>query len=600
MKVHIEKLAVKNFLSVGNTWLKVDFETGLHRVNGINLDNNTRNGCGKSSIFCDALMYGLFGKPLRKINVSSLVNLINKKKCEVKLQFKVEDKCYLIHRGIKPSFLRLYENYSDGDENLKNNDNETEECSKKYTQNKIDALINSNFTALSQMLVMSNTYTSPFLDLDAKRKREIIENILGVVVFGDMADKARTVALDSKSELKILEKEYDLSSVAISEQEESIEKLKTQSEQFNQRKKAKITKLKDKLKLTISKIEEYQDFEDNQDTSKKSLQLLKKHLRKTKDKLEAISVDINSEKYKIKDTNAKIAKIEENSTCPICHTNMDDDSHVHEYLMELKETLDVFKNNASQLLKDKKETESTKSSIEDKISDLEDEINEQAASIRFKAKLVDEKAELKSELIQAMEEKNNFLELIDEDKLKEKQDKLVEIETNINKTGETKNYYEYVRKLLSDDGVKNYIIRKILKFWNMKVNHYLSELNAEFDILFDEKLNATIRSRKRDALDYHGFSGGEKARIDVAILLSVIDISKLQNSIDLNVIIIDELLDGGLDDNGRSDVINLFEKMAKKQNKSIYVISHNANLPVEHFNKEITLVKQRGFTNISV
>jgi len=178
MKVIIKKLHLKNFFSFGNKWSTIPFEQGLYRVQGENLDNNTRNGAGKSVGYCDGLMFGLFGKPLRKINLPDIPNTINGKKgCEVKLELSIEGKEYMIYRGIAPGFLKLYENYTAGDEDKKNNDSETQDSAKKFTQKKIDDLIGSNYNTFSHLLVMSNSYSAPFLDLKSDKKREIIEKL---------------------------------------------------------------------------------------------------------------------------------------------------------------------------------------------------------------------------------------------------------------------------------------------------------------------------------------------------------------------------------------------------------------------------------------
>jgi DNA repair exonuclease SbcCD ATPase subunit len=186
--------------------------------------------------------------------------------------------------------------------------------------------------------------------------------------------------------------------------------------------------------------------------------------------------------------------------------------------------------------------------------------------------------------------------MINKDELKKRKTEVTEIKNKLVELTNEKDYSEYIKQLLSDNGIKNYIIKKILTFWNKKVNFYLKELNSDFSILFDHNLDAIMKSRNKDPLPYHSFSGGEKARIDVAILCSVLDLSKLQNSMDLNLMVIDELLDSALDSGGREDVLRLLRQKTLEEGSSIYVISHATDLPTELFDKEITLFKKNGFT----
>ena len=291
-------------------------------------------------------------------------------------------------------------------------------------------------------------------------------------------------------------------------------------------------------------------------------------------------------------------ELADNPSCPLCGTETSSD-HIENHIHELEEEVNDAEEAKQKANAEFSKLTTTIEQIETKIDDLNKKIttidkNNSTIELLKQAK---EKTEEEKSIVE--KEKNEFLDLIDEDELQSKRDSLNELGDELKESSTKKKYYDYIRKLLSDDGIKNYIIKKIIKFWNHKVNSYLKELNAEFSVVFDDKLDAVIKSRKRDPLHYHSFSGGEKARIDVAILLSIIDISKLQNSVDLNVMVIDELLDGGLDDNGREDVLNLFKKMTSKQGKSIYVISHNLNIPLDKFDKEVNLVKENGFTSFA-
>lgn len=216
-----------------------------------------------------------------------------------------------------------------------------------------------------------------------------------------------------------------------------------------------------------------------------------------------------------------------------------------------------------------------------------------------KKKSIEEKLTLvEHKLTSILNEENTLNELIDLDK---EENKLKDYNDNKDLLDNFSNKFKklgFMKQVLSDDGIKNYIIRKVIKFWNMKVNKYLSEMNVNFNIIFDENLDSKLKSRGRDLFSYHNFSGGERSRIDVAILLSMLDLSRLQNNIDLNLMVIDELFDSAIDTNGREEILNLFKNKSIKENKSIYVISHSSDLPIDLFDKEITIHKKDGFTTI--
>jgi DNA repair exonuclease SbcCD ATPase subunit len=597
MKVNIKKLHLRNFFSVGNKWLTIDYRTGLYRVKSINEDaGDGGNAGGKSSCFVEGIMFGLLGKPVRKINLSDIPNTINgKKDCEVKLELSIENNNYLIHRGINPGFLKLYENYKEGDENLKKNENEKQDSAKKLTQKRIDDLIGSSFNTLSHLLIMSNSYTSSFLDLETAKKREVIEDILGIGVFGTMAENVKKEDLELKNSYNLAKKEYDLVSHNLKQYEENRLKLIEKSENFEKSKKEALEKVKQKLiklneniaavKQLIIEENGFQGQIDNLNTEKKQLEKL----------YNSFDVNIQMAQKNGKDCQSVLEKLSKDPVCPLCATETNSD-HVQQHIKQLEETVQICRNEYKSNTKLKNETAEKINKIALDIKQLDSKIMEQFELNSKYNKLKDEKEVVKSQALEIKDKKNDFLELINENEYLQKKEEINVLVTKLQMLAKEKTYSEYIRKLLSEEGIKQFIIKKVIQFWNSKVNFYLGELNAECSIYFDNNLNAVIKSRNRDPLQYHSFSGGEKARIDVAILLSVLDISKIQNSIDLNVMVVDELLDGGLDDSGREDVLNLFKQMSLKQGKSIYVISHNNNLPTHLFDKEITLYKKNGFT----
>lgn len=587
MKLDIKGISIKNFLSVGQKWLDVDFRQGLFRVTGENQDTGSRNGVGKSTIFIDAVMFGLFGKPVRDINLPDIPNTINNGKgCEVKIKFSIGNDEYMIHRGINPGFLLLH----------KNGTELGQDSAKKFTQKKIDEIIGSSFKTFSHLLIMSNSYSTPFLDLDTNSKRAILEDILGVSIFGKMNDQLTKETKDLNTEYKMVSKEYDILSSNLKSMKANIKKLLSKSKAFKEDKETKINSLNEKIELVENEIKKCEKSKDIVKVNESIDKLVEKRNKLSEEK-ESISVNVKVLEKEIKTANKTLKELGKNPTCPVCGTETNSD-HVQKHVAELNSTIDDNTKSVEDAEEKELKLQTESNELTEKITELRNEvINIEKNSVKLSS--LNEKMEtLKERLENAENQTNNFEEMIDKEELRNKTNEVAETKEKLVEYTREKTYSDYIKKLLSDNGVKNYIIKKILSFWNKKVNFYLKELNSDFSIIFDENLDAVIKSRNRDPLQYHSFSGGEKARIDVAILCSVLDLSKLQNSIDLNLMVIDELLDSALDSGGREDVLRLLRNKALNNNASIYVISHATDLPIELFDKEITLYKKNGFTSI--
>ena len=379
---------------------------------------------------------------------------------------------------------------------------------------------------------------------------------------------------------------------------DNYEKLKEKAKQFSKLKEEKITTLKEKLEKLEKELSEVNNDSDKKEEIEKKIQDLKKFKEVKNTAINNCRVQIQTNTETKTKKAQQLLQIKDKPTCPTCGvetTNEHVQLHIQELALDMDKAIKIIEEQTSTGMSLKKVI----SSIDEKIKTFENQLIEIKTQINKIFQLEKEKKEKEKDLNEVENQKNDFSDLINEDELTKKKLALKEIETKFKEIGVEKEYYDYIRKLLSNDGIKSYIIKNIVKYWNSKINYYLKELNTDYSVYFNESLDAVIKSRNRDELEYHSFSGGEKARIDVAILLSVIDICKIQNSIDLNVMVIDELLDGGLDDIGREDVLNLFKNISRNMGKSIYVISHNNNLPMNIFDKEITLYKKNGFTYLN-
>jgi DNA repair exonuclease SbcCD ATPase subunit len=589
MKIDLKMMKLKNFLSVGNNGITMDFRKGLYRVNGENHDTGTRNGVGKSAVVCDGLIFALFGKPMRKINLPDLPNTINGRKgLETEIHFTINGNDYIVERGIKPNYLRLTINGKIQDE----------DSAKRFTQKQIDAIIDSDYNTFTHMLVISNTYSKPFLDLTSAEKRVILEDILGVSIFGKMGELAKGKQTENKSDFAIAKKEYDITFASYEELKNTIRKLVEKSQVFEEQKKKDIAIIEGEITAVEEEISVCKSHLENDSDYAAKVDALKKHKARLDTKLQEVKVSVETKKGQILKNNQVLKQLVDSPVCSVCGTSTSD-QHVEVHIELLKSEVSIATKEIENLMIEKKEVSSMIEKVVDKIDDIEKKIKLAIKNSERMKSLVDKLATLEVKMTKTKNEINNFKEMIDKEMLKKKKESTDELQKKLEEITKERNYLDFIRKLLSEDGVKSYIIRNLIGFWNMKVNEYLKKLNADFSIKFDETLDAVIKSRNRDELQYHSFSGGEKARIDVAILMSVLDLSKIQNSIDMNVMVVDELIDNAIDAVGREDVLKLFKQKTLAEGKSIYVISHADNLPLHLFDKEVNLIKKNGFTTFA-
>jgi DNA repair exonuclease SbcCD ATPase subunit len=588
MKIHIRNLFLRNFLSVGNDGINVEYEEGLYRVKGKNLDTNDTNGVGKSTVYTDGLMYALFGRTVRSINKGDISNTINDKKgCETIVEFDINGAEYKIERGIKPDKLELQ----------KNGEPVLQKCSVKLVQEEINKILGADFNTFIHLLVMSKSYTKPFLDMSGPEKRVVIEDILGVSIFGKMRDYIRKdVEKELNSVFKMKKREYESSLDTLQELRTKEKKIQEQIDNMKREREEKIEKLttkKDKVEEILGGLRDAIINTDKMQDKVKKLVETKEEFTERKNEMKSENMTMEKE---ISSLSSKLAKLEDSPVCPLCNTETTSD-HIEEHLTHMKETI---ASNADKIASNKKEVSKLMKKIKmfsERKTELEGKILA-SKEAEGKISMYEERSVELGEQIEEIQNKEEDYDVFsDTEGIEKKEKEVSDLEAEINKMSDEKDYYAFIKKILSEDGIKNYIIQSILPFWNTKVNTYLKEVNADFTIEFDNQLDAIIKSRGCDPLTYHSFSGGEKARIDFSILMSILDLSSLRSSLDLNITILDELLDGsGLSTNGKEDVLRLLKLKAETEKKSIYVISHHDSLSHDLFTEDIELIKKEGFT----
>lgn len=567
----IEKIQWKNFLSYGNTFTEINLnQNKIIGITGI-------NGEGKSVII-DAISFAITGKLFRpKVKKSQIVNTKNKKNCLVEITLIKNKDVYVVRRGIKPDIFEI----------LKNNKRLDESSSIKDFQVVLEQIFRFNPRILKNTIFMSSMDYKPFLKFDAAQKREYIEGILNLQIFGDMLDEV-------KIDLSLLKKEKQEKEVEFQLIEREINTIKEMNKKIENDEKSNKKILQKEIDDISNKISELE----------KTLLEKKQILKVNREKY-----DIRYKKYQkgIENNHAEQNKLEEkiknndilkqrelkdiekenniksffknNSTCNTCKQDINE-KHKKNILNDVNERIEKINNSINNI-------EKTSKLYQDKINSLKEKekqillfgekvdkfsknniipiqiiIDEISTDISLNKGKIDTK----------LEELNKKSEKIKDISSKEKIKKYLEIE--LKKINEKQTIMDISKKILSDKGIKRYIVNKYIPILNKYVNEFLDLMGASYRMKFDDELQEYIVLKGYEKLSYYSFSSGEKQRCDLALLFAFLKIAKLKNSFDSNLLILDEIIDASMDETGLNGVMNILENFKFKENKTILNISH--------------------------
>jgi len=560
----------KNILSTGN------FFTEIH----LNKSPNTlvigTNGAGKSTIL-DALCFGLFGRPFRKIKKDLLLNSINNKDAVVELEFEIGDRDYKIIRGIKPNVFEIYCNGNLVDQDAK--------C-KDYQEHLENLILRLNYKTFTQVVVLGSASFTPFMQLSPTDRRTIIEDLLDIEIFSTM----NTLVKLKLSELKELTQQNkfdtDLVIEKINLQKQNIEEHKKHNEEEVKNKQdeintnnEQITKLQSDIGLVQKHIEQLQSkVSDKETVSAKSKKLVQ------------VEAKLEGNKNKIK---KDIQFYEVNDHCPTCKQNLDTDfktEQVKERNTKLAEIEDgIIKLEEALAEVNTRITEINNTAI--KISEHHSEIIKMNSSIQSINKYI---VKLNTEINLLVTKKDNME--VDNEKLKELRDNLTLLTESQKEVSTEKHYYDFASSLLKDTGIKTKIIKQYLPVMNKLINKYLASMNFFVDFNINESFEETIKSRYRDEFSYYNFSEGEKFRIDLALLFTWRQIARLKNSANTNLLILDEVFDSSLDTGGTDEFMKLIHELGHDSN--VFVISHKGDQLFDKFRSVIKFQKRNNFSEV--
>jgi DNA repair exonuclease SbcCD ATPase subunit len=616
MKINFIDVSVRNFLSFGDNFISFAYKPGIHAVTGNLIPNTTiRNGIGKTSLLVDSLSFLLYGKTLRNINKEEIINTTNRDNCVVKGTFSIGDKVYRVERGIKPNFLKIKEknlkewlnNNEWSDDKDEENTDEPKEKKKektkeldslKHTQALLEEKIKISFTCFTNMVILSTNQSKPFLEMEPKDKRSLLEDILSLGIYGRMSEKAKSKHLAAKSEMTILENNLKNAISTFDLTKNRKESLFNETLRFEKEKQNRIEELNIKITtLTIEK-ETLENKIKNVDFTNSIKQLeheideLTKTITSQQNNRSSITKEFEMNKEILE-------KLDHSEHCPLCHTPTNSPL-INNYINELKSKNIVISDSIKKINETIELANNEKLINKEKLSKIRSN-DEKLKIAKSKIRELANSIQMNNEnLKREMDRKLEIKEIISEKEFIELEKCVTDSEEKFNIAQKDFKYNKFIRTLLGEEGVRKYVTMKVLPILNRKVNHYLSLFGSDYNITFDNELKEKLVARNRDVRSYASFSGGEKKRIDLSLLLALMDVSKERNSIDSNILVLDEILDSSLDTVGAESFLEHLKSGFKLAcpDKCIYIISHKKELGEEKFDTIIHLTKKNGFTNI--
>ena len=567
--ITFKKIRWKNFLSTGNQFSEIDLQK-----NKTNLVIGT-NGAGKSTML-DALTFGLFNKSFRKITKPQLVNTTNEKDCVVEIEFAVNNRDYLVRRGIKPNIFDIEVNGT-----LLKRESDDRINQKILEEN----ILKVNYKSFTQIVILGNSTFVPFMQLTSANRRDVIEDLLDIRIFSAMNSLIKEKIKIQRDKVRSLELKKETVKEKMTMQENFIEEIKKQG-------KGEIKDNKDKIK--VLGIENDTHLEHNNLLESNVEDLLKEQEEVTgaSEKL----VKLNNLKGKITQKVATITKehkfFTENTVCPTCDQNIEEEfrlNRIDGVQNRARELQQGFKD-LEETIKSEQEREHQFNKLSKEITKLNHDVSQNNTRISLNQRQIRDLEDEVQTITQRLKNRNS-----ENEKLKEFKTNLQNITEDLSTNREEIVHYDFAYSLLKDDGVKTKIIKKYLPFINQQVNRYLQMMDFYINFHLDEEFNETVKSPIHEDFSYSSFSEGEKMRIDLALLFTWREVARVKNSVNTNLLIMDEVFDSSLDGFGTDEFLKIIRFVIKDANT--FVISHKSGME-DKFESVIRFDKTKGFSRI--
>jgi DNA repair exonuclease SbcCD ATPase subunit len=559
----------KNLLSTGNQYTEIDFTK-----NKTNLIVGT-NGAGKSTVL-DALCFSLFGRSFRRINKPQLVNSVNEKDCKVEVEFSIGKSDWKVIRGIKPAIFEIWKNNAILDQSSAALDQQ-----KWLEQN----VLKMNYKSFTQIVILGSSNFVPFMQLSAAHRREVIEDLLDIRIFSSMNTLIKEKIRQSKEEIKILDLKKESFLDKVKMQENFIEELENRGKENIQKKLYSISTLDKEVELFMreSAVLEEGIFEKQKEVEE---------YVGAGDKLRKFGTLKGKISQKVSTLTKEHKFFTENTVCPTCTQEIDDDfriNRINDAQNKAKELQSGYKE-LEEAIKEEEGRERQFNTITKEILKLTNDISQNNIKISgYQRQIRDLENEVQT-ITKQLENRNTEHEKLElfKDNLKITYDSLASKKDTIN-------YYDFSYSLLKDGGVKSKIIKKYLPLINQQVNRYLQMMDFYINFTLDQEFNETVQSPIHEDFSYSSFSEGEKQRIDLALLFTWREVARLKNSVNCNLMILDEIFDSSLDSTGTEEFLKIIRYVIKDAN--VFVISHKTGLE-DKFESVLRFEKVKGFSHM--
>lgn len=561
----------KNFLSTGNVFTEMQLDA----------NSNTliigQNGAGKSTIL-DALTFALFGKAFRNINKPALINSVNAKDCVVEIEFDTNNKRYKIIRGIKPNVFEIYCN-----DILLNQDS----ASKDYQEYLEKFILKMNYKSFTQIVILGSASFTPFMQLRPAERRTVIEDLLDIQIFTVMNTITKQKAQANREELEMNRIEL----IALEDKKVYIEKTISSLQQNNQQKKTEYTDTLGIHNQTYAQIQK--DITDKEKERDELLDKAAEH-NALKDKYKKLIKLQSGIEANLKNHEDHFQFFDNHDECPTCNQKIDDDFKSDKIMEtgakigELKSGLQSINEKIDDCLQEIGKVDTLLS----KANAIKNEIN--ALKIK-QGHLISTMNDLEEQITKL---DNSDQMLIDsENEYAIVKEKILKLQNEKEELLNNRKYIDTALNLLKDGGIKSKIIKQYIPIINKNINKYLVQMGFFVNFNINEQFEETIKSRFRDEFSYDNFSEGEKMRIDLALLFTWRAIAKMKNSVNTNLLILDEVFDSSLDSNGTEEFLKIMWNMIGDAH--VFVISHKQDQLFDKFQKVYLFEKVKNFSRLA-
>jgi len=566
-----EKIRWRNFLSTGNQFIELDLDQ-----HSTTLVVGT-NGAGKSTVL-DALTFSLFGKSFRRINKPQLINSTNEKDCKVEVEFSLGGTEWKVVRGIKPNIFEIWRNDALLDQFASAVDQQ-----KWLEQN----VLKMNYKSFTQIVILGSSTFVPFMQLTATNRREVIEDLLDIKIFSSMSNLIKDKLRLIKDEIKTLELKKESLNDKVKMQENFIEELESRGKENIKNKHTKI----DELDQSVAKLIKDNEFYEGEVVGYTQMRTQSDGAAEKLRKLSGL-------KGKISNKVATITKehkfFTDNVTCPTCTQPIEEGfriNRIEDAQTKAKELQSGYKE-LEEAIKNEEEREHHFKALSKEITTLTHGISKNNTKIAGCQRQI---RDLESEVQTITDQLAN--RNTEHDHLANFKNNLKTTYDELASKKDTINYHVFAYGLLKDGGVKSKIIKKYLPLINQQVNRYLQMMDFYINFTLDEEFNETVQSPIHEDFSYASFSEGEKMRIDLSLLFTWREVARFKNSVNTNLLIMDEVFDSSLDGYGTEEFLKIIRFVVKDAN--VFVISHKTGME-DKFDNCIKFEKVKGFSRMVV